>query len=43
MATLQVNQTDCRADSKAKGLFIWANFSTGTTSLLHGYSYNEKN
>ena len=37
-----INQTDCRADTTAKG-FIWANISTSTTSLLQGQSYNEKN
>ena len=29
-----INQTDCRADTTAKGLFIWANISTSITSLL---------
>ena len=37
-----IDQTDCRADTTAKG-FIWANISTCTTSLLQGQSYNEKN
>ena len=37
-----LNQTDCRADTTAKG-FIWVNISTSTTSLLQGQSYNEKN
>ena len=32
------NQTDCRAETTAKG-FIWANISTSTTSLLQGQSY----
>ena len=32
------NQTDCRADTTAKG-FIWANISTSTTSLLQDQSY----
>ena len=30
----KVNQTDCRADTTAEGLFIWVNISTSTTSLL---------
>ena len=36
--TEKINQTDCRADTTAKG-FIWANISTSTTSLLQGQSY----
>ena len=36
-----MNQTDCRTDTTAKGLFIWTNISTSTTSLLKGQSYNE--
>ena len=34
------NQTDCRADTTAKG-FIWANISTSTTSVLQGQSYSQ--
>ena len=41
--TFVLDQTDCRAVTAAKGLFIWANISTSTTSLLQGQSYNEKN
>ena len=37
-----LNQTDCTADATAKGLFIWANISTSTTSLLQGQRYNEE-
>ena len=35
---VDLNQTDCGADTTAKG-FIWANISTSTTSLLQGQSY----
>ena len=38
---MYINQTDCRADTTAKGLFIWANISTSTTGFLQGQSYNE--
>ena len=36
----QINQTDCRTDTTAKGLFIWANISTSTTSLPQGPAEN---
>ena len=36
------DQTDCRADTTAKGLFILANISTSITSLLQGQSYIQK-
>ena len=34
-----LKQNDCRADTTAKGLLIWANISTSTTSLLQGQSF----
>ena len=43
MINAQKNQTDCRADTTAKGVFIWANISTIITSHLQDHSYNEKN
>ena len=32
----EINQTNCRADTTAKGNLLWANISTSATSLLSG-------
>ena len=40
---LETNQNDSRADTTAKCLFICANISSSTTSLLQGQSYNDCN
>ena len=31
---MYINQTDCRGDTTAKGLFIWANISTTVVQLV---------
>lgn len=36
-----INHTDCRADTTAKGSFIWTNISTSTDSSSSGPELEE--